>query len=271
MDITSSFLIYAAFFRVAVIVAGVVAMVLGYRLFVVTGESTGNSSAEGELGRFKFAIKNAAPGTCFALFGAMIIVAMLIQGNPELVIAEIEKLDAATGNTEVTRSTQLKGGDDERQAETLSRFRELVAEGDALGEQGDHQAAIIAYGKALSMPDVTLKDASMAFNGIAWTYFEQQRIEEALPLARLAVQLIPNNAAYLDTLANLLLARGESADALTWAKQAVQLSPGSAALLATLANAYRANGEPDQALVHMKRAAGIDRRYEQELMRFQQH
>lgn len=86
MSLFSAFFLYAIVFRLAVIAAGTVSIVLGYRLFtrgIQTGpansaDATFNAKVAGQ----EFALKNAAPGTFFALFGVIIISIMVIQGLP---------------------------------------------------------------------------------------------------------------------------------------------------------------------------------------------
>ena len=87
MDLSTSFLIYATLFRLAVIAAGVLIVVLGYRLFLQGLAASNESDAALEGGGFKLTLKNAAPGTSFALFGAVLISVMVIQGSPELDIS----------------------------------------------------------------------------------------------------------------------------------------------------------------------------------------
>jgi hypothetical protein len=84
MDLTAEFLIYATLFRLAIIGAGVFAIVLGYKLFVRGVMPDGRTAGELDAGQIRLTVKNAAPGTCFALFGAAMVSVMLIQGNPEL-------------------------------------------------------------------------------------------------------------------------------------------------------------------------------------------
>ena len=84
MDLTAEFLIYATLFRLAIIGAGVFAIVLGYKLFVRGVMPEGRTEGELDAGQIRLTVKNAAPGTCFALFGAAMVSVMLIQGNPEL-------------------------------------------------------------------------------------------------------------------------------------------------------------------------------------------
>ena len=71
--------LYMIFFRLALIATGITCIVLGYRLFIL---GVYPSAAKGkdkddevsaEVGGAKFTMKNAAPGTSFALFGVIII------------------------------------------------------------------------------------------------------------------------------------------------------------------------------------------------------
>ncbi|MCW5205025.1 hypothetical protein VU02_03775 [Desulfobulbus sp. N2] len=78
-----SFVIYAAISRLAVIGAGFGCVVMGYRLFVLGVMPQSGSDIDAKGGQIRLTIKNAAPGTCFALVGLAMILAMLAQGNPE--------------------------------------------------------------------------------------------------------------------------------------------------------------------------------------------
>lgn len=93
MNITQSFILYLVFFRLAIIAAGVISIILGYRLFIA-GVWPKIGSGEGESVEAKFAgssitLKNAAPGTCFALFGLLIISFMFVRGGPELTLKAV--------------------------------------------------------------------------------------------------------------------------------------------------------------------------------------
>lgn len=265
MELKISFLAYAAFFRIAVIIAGIVAMYLGFRLFLLLGSVAGDTNAEDREGKFKLPLKSVA-GTCFALFGAIMILTMVIQG-PELAIAELEKVDASgitSGITEPRRQISMKSGQDSS-VETKKKFKQLIKKAHA---ETDPAKAILAYKESLSISKLTLKDASEAFNGLAWIYFEQNRSAEALPLSRLAVQLDTENSAYLDTLANVLLKQGDHLNSLQYASKAVSNEPSNAEYLVTLANAYEANGQGEKALSTLEKAAGLDSRFQSELKRF---
>lgn len=90
MDNLNVFVIYLVLFRLSIIAAGIISVILGYRLFIKgvfprgdIPQSAGGHSVDAEVAGAKFKLLNAAPGTCFALFGAIILVAMFVTGGPE--------------------------------------------------------------------------------------------------------------------------------------------------------------------------------------------
>ncbi len=236
MDITTGFLIYASLFRLAVIAAGVASIVLGYFLFARGVMPGGGTHAEARAGDIRLTLKNAAPGTVFALFGAAVIVVMLIQGSPELLIEDVSQLAASTERSDqaVKRRVQLKGPGDEAPAEARDRYNAAFQQGLRHQEAGEVAPAIAAYGRALSESDVSLRHAASALNQLAWLYREPGLTDEALGLARVAVAADGNQAAYRDTLALTLLERGEPEEAARHAERAVALNPDDPAYRQTL-------------------------------------
>jgi hypothetical protein len=79
---------YLIIFRVAIILVGGVSIVLGYKLFVkgilLSGNDNPATSIEAKLGGYEISMKNAAPGTFFALFGSIVIGAMILSSPPEV-------------------------------------------------------------------------------------------------------------------------------------------------------------------------------------------
>lgn len=74
----ASALFAIALFKIAVVAAGVGSIYLGYRLFsagVFAAPAPGKQSAELEarVGEYKLTFRRAAPGTIFALFGAVLV------------------------------------------------------------------------------------------------------------------------------------------------------------------------------------------------------
>ena len=197
MDMITGFLIYTTCFRLSVIGAGLVCIILGYRLFLQGVMPQHSTDIEGQTGDIRLTVKNAAPGTCFALFGCAIMTVMLAQGMPELVIEELDKVGNVQAVHEGTvRRIQMKGGADGTGVSEINAFHDLLNSGINLQKAGDDRGAIAAYGKALSIPEVPLIDAAKAFNQTAWLYLKQKRTDEALPLIRLAVQVDKENGMY---------------------------------------------------------------------------
>lgn len=278
MDLTAGFLIYATLFRLTIIGAGLVSIVLGYWLFLravaptpgrgakdKAGGETGiaaGTDAEAKGGGFTLSIRNAAPGTCFAVFGAAIISVMVVQGNPELAWQKLAAAGQGAERPDLIESVTLKGRDEANSGLDRRSFHVLMELGLNMASMGRDKEAIEAFASALTIPTVTLAQAAQPMNEIAWLYQKNDRAAEALPLARLAVQIAPDNPAYLDTLAHAALKQGAYEDALDAAKRALDIAPGKADFLYTLALGLEAAGQKQDALASMEKAASRDARYE---------
>jgi tetratricopeptide (TPR) repeat protein len=99
----------------------------------------------------------------------------------------------------------------------------LIQQGRAAEHQGDTTRAMAAYRRAIDQ-------VAFPLNQLAWLLSLQPQTPEdqralALPLARLAVQLRPDEAEYLDTLAVVLCRVGEQAEAVQVMAQAAHLEP----------------------------------------------
>jgi tetratricopeptide (TPR) repeat protein len=220
MDPTAGFLVYAALYRLAIVAAGVVAIVLGYRLFLrgaAVPAAGGGTEAAAEGGGFRLSVRNAAPGTCFALFGAAVIGAMIVQGNPELV--------AGAGGPGAIDTLRLKGA---AAGPAGAGFAAAMAEGGALAAAGDPAGALAAYGRALSTAGSGGDRVARAASAIAAVYLHQGRAPEALALARLAVQLAPQRADHLETLARAARANDRPDEAAAAARRAAALTAAPA-------------------------------------------
>lgn len=224
MDIASAFIIYLAIFRLAIIAAGLVSIVLGYRLFIkgVWPEGAGRGTEiDAKIAASQFTVKNAAPGTCFAVFGAIIVTVMFASGGPELTFEMLKKAsqietNAASGESREDSSSsqwslRMRG-------EENGGIQALTEQGIFYEGQRDTANAIAAYQKAVAMVVTPM-------NHLAWFYQAQGKLDEALPLSRLAVQLAPDNADFLDTLAETLFKSGKQAEALPLMRKAARLNP----------------------------------------------
>lgn len=79
---------YLIIFRVSIILVGGVSIVLGYKLFVrgifPSGSDEAGGSMVAKLAGYEISMKNAAPGTFFALFGSIVIGAMILSSPPQV-------------------------------------------------------------------------------------------------------------------------------------------------------------------------------------------
>jgi hypothetical protein len=230
MDLTAEFLIYATLFRLAIIGAGVFAIVLGYKLFVRGVMPDGRTEGELHAGEIRLTVKNAAPGTCFALFGATMVSVMLIQGNPELLF---DRTAADGGAEHIT----LRGEEPlpaPATAMNCGGFCQYI--GGILQGSQDVDGAISQQAKALR-PDESLADAAKPLSHLAALYLaEPGRIDTKLAGKALALTEVVN-----------------------------QVAPRDADNLATMAWAEWYLGDRDRAQRAMARAADADARYAPDL------
>jgi tetratricopeptide (TPR) repeat protein len=217
MGLFSEFFLYAIVFRLAIIAAGTVSIILGYRLFTIGSQTENETSREttfdAKMAGLEFALKNAAPGTFFALFGVIIISVMLVQGNPELTLKSFSGAQRAAG-LPVSSELALRGG----APATAGRFDDAVQRGLEYDRKSDTANAVASYEEAMTA-------VATPMNQLAWDYLQQGKAESALPLSRFAVQLCPGKAPFLDTLAEILLKEGERDEALKWMEKAAALDP----------------------------------------------
>src|SRR3954468_14142388 len=101
MSIIAAFLIYLTLFRLTMIDAGVVSLILGYRLLrqgMLPSEGSRQGMAvDATIPGARFTLKNATPGTCFALFGVLLISVMVVKGSPELALEMLNTVGLVEG------------------------------------------------------------------------------------------------------------------------------------------------------------------------------
>ncbi len=228
MNLPSQFLIYLTVFRLAIVTAGIVSIVLGYRLFVrgvfPSRGTYQESSVQVTVVGSGFTLKNAAPGTGFGLFGVILVTVMLIQGSPELTYETLQKAaasptTAAPPDETISTKVVMRGTD--------GASPSLIQKGLEYEKAGDSARAVEAYKEALS-------GTAIPANQLALLYIQKGKTDDALPLARLAADLSPDNAAILDTLAEVLAGHGDRAEAMKWMEKAAALDPQYRGKLARL-------------------------------------
>jgi hypothetical protein len=98
-------------------------------------------------------------------------------------------------------------------------LHELNMQGYNYEQAGDIPQAIATYQDAIDQ-------VAYPLDRLAWLYYEQGKVNDALPLARFAVQLQPEAADYLHTLAVILCADGQHEEAIRMMERAARLQPG---------------------------------------------
>ena len=193
VDVAFAYLLMS---RLAILAAGVVCVVLGYKLFckgIGTSSSSGpGSTIESSVVGARFSVKNAAPGTAFALFGAILIVVMLIQSSPSVTLETMSKWKTSTeaqrpGASEQTEKLVMRGNGQDS-------ISSLTAQGIEYEKRGDTANAERAYRQAVTL-------VAEPINDLAWIYVGSGRAKEAIGLATIAVQLRPDEPRFADTLA----------------------------------------------------------------------
>lgn len=86
-DETVVYLLYLASWRLAVVGAGAMCIYLGYRLFAL-GFDAGKTEMQFDRGGSSVKLRNLAPGTAFALFGAVLIGTLVVSAPPEIIFSD---------------------------------------------------------------------------------------------------------------------------------------------------------------------------------------
>ena len=210
MDILSTYVIYLALFRLAIIASGIVGIVLGYRLFtkgvfpnVYANRSSDGTNVTAEIASAKFTLRNAAPGTCFALFGVIIIAVMFATGGPEI---NLELL--AKGGMKAT----LRG---DNQAELQSDSQRAL---DYL-ERGEYRQARDTIVRALDA-------LAPRMNDFAWVLLQTApELPQTNMLAEIAVAADPQNPNFLHTMAEIQFNAGRKQEAIHTLEKAKRFDP----------------------------------------------
>ena len=103
---------YVLIWRLAVLTCGLVAVILGYRLFKL-GFTVQQGELEAGISGQTIKLRNIAPGTFFALFGAAIIATLVWTAPSEIVIPKGALQDAAEVDTG-SGGIRVRGGQGER-------------------------------------------------------------------------------------------------------------------------------------------------------------
>lgn len=209
---TETFILYLTIHRVLVFAAGILSITLGYRLLLHGlprgAESGGAQALEARVGNTRIVAKNLAPGSLFALFGAVLVAGMALYRPPEITFDQVDKGGARA-------QASLRG--EERAADRDSETAAV-----RLLEKGDR-------GAAGAMAARIGKASAERWNNLAWVLGAAGgNTDVALALAQAAVAADPGSAEYLHTLATVRRQRGENQAALQHMRKAAEIDPGFA-------------------------------------------
>ncbi|MFZ4288453.1 XrtA/PEP-CTERM system TPR-repeat protein PrsT [Variovorax sp. HJSM1_2] len=114
--------------------------------------------------------------------------------------------------------------------------------GDNALARNDYAAAEKYYGSVVQAQP----ENAPALNNLAWVSGQLKR-EKALGYAEKAVSLMPQQPAFTDTLAMLLLDQNDYAKALEWSKKSVAMQPDNPTFKLNLAKVYAKSGDKSNA------------------------
>ena len=181
-----NFLIYAAVFRLSVMLVGILSIYFGYRLFVLGVMPREGTNIEAASNEMNLTIKNAAPGTIFALFGVFVIGLMVVQGNPEYSVS------VKDGNPVIT----VRGG-------ALSEEKRGLSLTEVDVEEIKNQTKMLLQNKMIK------KEAALPLLKIAKVYFRKQWYDSAMALTNLVITLdSENHDEAIQLKKNIVAARG---------------------------------------------------------------
>ena len=199
-DIVVPVIVYLTLFRLGIIAAGIISIFLGYRLFcrgVWPDSSNGNgTTVDAEIAGQRFTLKNAAPGTCFALFGVIIISVMFASGPPELSqeIASPQKDQKAQKGS----GFRLRGSG-EMASPAWDVLQAQLKEAAQAYRQGDFKGADVLFENLQAGFAGSRDFLALLNNEWAVRYLEESRFDLAAQKSRLAVTLVPEDDDFIDT------------------------------------------------------------------------
>ncbi|OWQ92061.1 hypothetical protein CDN99_06815 [Roseateles aquatilis] len=132
--------------------------------------------------------------------------------------------------------------------------------GDVALNQGRNEAAEQQYQAVLAMNP----ENAAAANNIAWLRLRAGKADDGLKFAEKANQLRPGVPPYMDTLAEALAAKGQTAKAIEVQQAAVKQAPTVPAYRLRLAQLYVAGGNKSDAQAELKRLADLGPSFEQQ-------
>jgi tetratricopeptide (TPR) repeat protein len=118
------------------------------------------------------------------------------------------------------------------------------------------------YAKCDSIYEIAIKrlpDNALILNNYSYSLTERNlHLKKALKLAQKAIELEPNNAAYLDTYGWVLYKLGKYRQAAEYIKKSIELRENSAVVIEHLGDVYRAMGNLKEAVEQYQKALDLN-------------
>lgn len=215
---------FSTVLRLALVAAGVACVVFGRDWHLratrrVAGSDATAAKWQGQdLTAFRRRLE--APGAGLAILGVVILAVMTLYVNPSAPLRAPAVVRAPAPQLPNGMRAHLIAP-----AEATEIFRMLVERGQQRERHGRYRDAMRFYRSALAMPSTPVSEAAAAMGRIGAVYRRRGMLVESLAMARLAVDIAPDNAVMQYELALTLEAVGELGDAREAMRIAVLLDP----------------------------------------------
>ncbi len=138
-----------------------------------------------------------------------------------------------------------------------AEFRSIIfgTLGDAYASLDNWDSADTAYEEAITLDP----DNDVALNNYAYYLSEREvRLEEARDMAQRALELNPDNAAFLDTMGWIYFKIGDYEKARKYIRESIETGDASAVVMEHMGDVYDKLGEPDRAMYWWQKAYDKD-------------
>ena len=157
---------------------------------------------------------------------------------------------------ETVDTMQQAEAEDEKSREAQDGLNEwdYIRRANKLGDQGDYEAAIALYQKALEKKP----KLATAYNNLSWTYNQAGQYEKALESAERAVALKPHMAVAYSNRAGAYAGLGQYDEALRDSTKAIELEPELSGAYINRGAAYNGLSQYDMAIADCTKAIELD-------------
>lgn len=207
MEITQEtvgwYFLYATVWRTTIVIAGIVIIYLGYRLYAreptQKANSTGNGVAADEarlqMGKATVLLKQAAPGTFFVVLGIALLLITVMNSSPELTLKAIVNSNKAIGKSLPPSKDPIKEINDYQlltitvRGDEEYKYQRLRKAHETLMKTGKIAQKINSCTTLLSSADIQSKEIANVLYELSGIYNIENDFHAAFILARIALSL----------------------------------------------------------------------------------